>query len=149
MPIRRAALAVLALALAAGCIAHPVGPARTLGKYQGKAVTTAESALSSVETARLAADSAPKSFGPYTAQVVSDAEEAVAKVQGTFESIQPPGQGADALHDELSELLQTASDHVREVRVAARRGELDELAGTAEPLREDADRLRDFAERYK
>jgi hypothetical protein len=112
-------------------------------------VTTATSALSSVETVRLASDTAYKSFGPYTASVVSDAEEAVTKVEGTFDSIQPPNDRADALHDELSRLLTDAADHVRAVRVAARRGELNELAEKAAPLRDDAARLRDFTERNK
>lgn len=33
----------------AACVAHPVGPARTFGKYRGKAVTTAKSARSAVQ----------------------------------------------------------------------------------------------------
>jgi hypothetical protein len=149
VPARRGAAAVLALVLAGGCIAHPVGAARTFGKYRGKAVTTANSALSSVETVRLAANTAHKSFGPYTARVISDAEEAVMKVEGTFDSIQPPDERADALHDELSQLLTDAADHVRDVRLAARRGRLNDLAQDASPLREDAARLREFAERNK
>lgn len=149
MPGRRGATAVLALALAAGCIAHPVGPARTYGKYKGKAVTTATSALSSVETARMAAGAARDSFGPYTATVVSDAEEEVLKAEGTFDSIQPPDERADALHDELSELLTNAADHVRDVRIAARRGEVGRLAEVAAPLQHDATRLREFTENNK
>jgi hypothetical protein len=48
-----------------GCVSHPVGPARTFSKYEGKAVTTAEGALSSVETARLAVQvgASGKTFG--------------------------------------------------------------------------------------
>jgi hypothetical protein len=126
-----------------------VGAARTYGKYQGKAVTSAKSALSSVETVRLAADSARKSFGPYTANVVSDQEEEITKVEGTFDSIQPPGDRADELHAELSQLLSTAADHVREVRVAARRGELAMLPEKAAPLQADAANLRTFVETNK
>jgi hypothetical protein len=149
VPARRVAAAILAIGLAGGCVAHPVGPARTFEKYQGKAVTTANSALSSVEVVRLAADTAHKSFGPYTAGVISDAEEAVTKVEGTFDSIQPPDARADSLHDELSRLLGDAADHIRDVRLAARRGQLDNLAEEAGPLRDDAAQLRDFAEKNK
>jgi hypothetical protein len=81
--------------------------------------------------------------------VLSDSEEALTKAQGTFDSIQPPDDRADALHDELSQLLTSASGHVRDVRVAARRGELDQLSAKALPLREDAAGLRDFTEKYK
>ncbi|MDQ6928959.1 MAG: hypothetical protein M3159_09935, partial [Actinomycetota bacterium] len=130
-------------------IAHPVGPARTFGKYQGKAVTTAKSALSSVATVQLMADSARKSFGPYTGSVLSDSEEALTKAEGTFDSIQPPDDRADALHDELSQILTSASDHVRDVRVAARRGELGQLSDKAVPLADDSARLSDFVQKNK
>jgi hypothetical protein len=153
----RLALATLALALVAlaaltgTCIPHPVGPARTFATYQGKAVTTAESALSAVETVRLAAGGAADdhAFGPYIGQVVSEAEEAVGSLQETFGSIQPPDEQADDLRDELDELLTNALGHVTDVRVAARRGQLPRLADVAAPLEADADALRTFAESRK
>jgi hypothetical protein len=140
---------VLAFVLAA-CVPHPVGPARTFAKYEGKAVTTAESALSAVETARLTAEAASKgnSFGPYTASVIADSEAAATGVQGTFGSIQPPGPEADKLRSELDQLLSDAASHLTDLRVAARRGRLAELSAVAAPLAEDADRLRAFAEEH-
>jgi (p)ppGpp synthase/HD superfamily hydrolase len=147
--VRGAAALVLAAAAATGCIAHPVGPARTLEKYKGKAVTTAKSALAAVETTRLAAETAKKSFGPYVGQVVSDAEEAVTRVQGTFSSIQPPNHQADDLADQLNGILNDASNHIAAVRIAARRGELDDLKSTAAPLSDDAARLRQFSDDNK
>ena len=66
--MRRLGMASIALLCVAGtaCVSHPVGPARSFSKYEGKAVTTAESALSSVETVRLAARAGTERhvFGP-------------------------------------------------------------------------------------
>jgi len=141
---------VLVSVVLAGCVSHPVGPARTFGKYEGKAVTTAESARSTVETVRLAAQTGSEhnAFGPYLSIVVSDAEEAISGVQGTFASIQPPGGPADDLYDELEAILSNASGHIRAVRLAVRRGDLVSLADVAEPLAEDSDRLTSFIEEH-
>jgi hypothetical protein len=135
----------------AGCVAHPVGPARTFGKYEGKAVTTARSALSAVNTVRLAArtGSADHGFGPYLSVLISEQEESVSGVQGTFDSIQPPDGRADDLRDELDGLLADALEHVTDVRLAVRRGDLRELASKAEPLATDAKKLDRFTEAHK
>jgi hypothetical protein len=139
------------LLVLSACVPHPVGPARTFGKYQGKAVTTAESALSAVNATRLAAGAGSRgnAFGPYLSVLVSEQEEAVAKAQGTFGSIQPPNEQADALRAELNTLLSAALDHVTAVRIAVRRGQLSSLADTAAPLSEDAVKLRSFSEGHR
>ena len=137
--------------LAVVCVAHPVGPARTFDKYEGKATTSAKGALSDVATVQLTAQTASKgkALGSYVDVVVSDAEEALSKTQGTFDSIQPPDDKADQLQSELDQILSDALDHVRDVRVAARRGELSSLDKTAEPLDDDAKKLQDFQDRHK
>lgn len=137
---------VLLLGVLAACTPHPVGPARTFEKFEGKAVTTAESALSSVETVRLGATTASNAdaFGPYLSVLISDQEEALTGVQGTFGSIQPPDSDADELRGELDDLLSSAIDHVIDVRLAVRRGDLADLAAAAKPLSADADALERF-----
>lgn len=147
---RRSCATVLAATLLTGCVSHPVGPARTYGKYEGKAVTTADSARSAVETARLAVVAAVKHhvFGPYLSQVIGDAEDDISAVSGTFASIQPPNGRADRLRGELSQLLSDAEDHVAEVRVAVRRGRIGGLGDVAKPLADDADALQSFAEEH-
>jgi hypothetical protein len=142
--LRRWPLAAL-LGLTA-CTPHPVGPARTDGSYLGKARTTAESALSAVETVRLAASAADDSFGPYLSILVSGQEEALSGTQGTFASIQSPSEQSDEVGDELTALLDTALDHIVAVRVATKRGDLHQLEDVAEPLQQDADALRHFIE---
>jgi hypothetical protein len=128
------------------CVSHPVGPARTFGTYEGKARTTAESALSELETARMVARAAAKgnAFGPYTGQVLSDAEESLGGLAGTFGSIQPPDERADRIRAELGDLLTSAQDDVADVRVAARRGRLHDLADVAAPLDHDIEMVEAF-----
>ncbi len=146
-PWPRLSRAVLPLIAVAGCVAHPVGPARTSSKYNGKASTTAKSALSVVETVRLTARAAAegKATGPYVGVVISDAEDSLDGLSGTFESIQPPAE-ADRVREALSGMLGDALDHVAEVRIAVRRGELSGLGRVAEPLGGDAEALRRFLE---
>jgi hypothetical protein len=149
LPIRSLAAAI-ALVLAAGCTPHPVGPARSPGKYEGKAVTTAESALSQVETVRLAADAAGDGhvFGPYLSVLISDQEDALTGLRGTFASIQPPDERSDALRAELDEVLTGALDDVAAARIAARRSQFAEVASMVGPLGRDADGLREFIEEH-
>jgi hypothetical protein len=136
--------------LAAACTPHPVGPARTFGKYEGKAATTAESALSRVQTVRLAAETggAGHAFGPYLSVLISEQEDALSGLQGTFGSIQPPDERSDELRNELNGLLSDAVDHVADVRIAVRRGDLDGLPSVAAPLEADASSLARFVEEH-
>ena len=145
---RRAWFLALLLVLPAACVSHPVGPARTMAKYEGKAATTAKSALSVVETVRLVARAAAdgKAIGTYVDVVVSDAEESLDGLSGTFGSIQPPAERGDRVRDALTGMLDDALDHVAEVRIAARRGDLADLGRVMEPLGHDADVLRQFIE---
>ena len=139
----------LLLLLAWRMVPHPVGAARTYGKYAGKAATTAEAAVSEARTVVLVSDAASNgnAFGPYTSIVVSDSEEGLSGLQSTFNSIQPPDARAAALGSELNDLLGDAVNHARDVRIAARQGDLPHLSNIAKPLVEDADKLEAFAER--
>ena len=140
---------LLLTVLATRAVPHPVGAARTFGKYEGKAVTTAESALSAVETSALIARTYDEgnSFGPYAGQVATDAEADVAAVAGTFNSIQPPDRRSDELQSELDQLLSDASEHTRSVRVALRRSEPPD-ADLLHDLDADAERLHAFVEAH-
>jgi len=134
---RRRAIALLALlAFASACTEHRVGPARTADDYERKARTT-----------RVGRDpprwkpfgllaelsSAGKSFGAFTSVALSEQEDSLAAARADFESIQPPGDGSDDIRDELVPLLDAAMDHVATVRIAARRGELSDLADIGAP----------------
>ena len=147
----RGVAALLVAATLTACVPHPIGPARTFATYEGKAATTAESALSAVQTARLTARAASRHrlFGPYVGQTLGESEDAVSGLAGTFASIQPPNAAADDLRQELSGLLADAEDHLAKLRIAARRGETAALGDKAAPLDDDATRLEAFLERHQ
>ncbi len=145
MRCRRALAGLVLSFVVAGCVAHPVGPARSAESYERKANTTAESALSAVETVRLLAraGSEGNALVTYLSVAVSEQEDALGGLRGTFMSIQPPeGVESAALRDELSTILTSAFDHVGDVRIEIRRGHVGELDIVAEPLAEDAAELR-------
>src|SRR3954466_5845725 len=104
-------------------------PARTRDDYAHKSKDTAESVLSSVQTARLAARIGTRgdAFGPYVSVLLSESDEAVAKAQGSYDRIQPPDAWADATRARLSRLLDRSNTIVSRLRITARRGELDRL----------------------
>lgn len=140
-----AAVAVVAVALAVGCV-QPVGPARTADDYERKAKDTAETVLSSVRTAALAVDVAvrDRAFPQYVSVVLSDAEDEAGGAVTTFGSVQPPGASSDRLRAELNDLLATAEDALSGARIAARRADDQALAAQAEPLDEIAGKLDGF-----
>jgi len=149
--VRRAIVAVLALGVATGCVSHPVGPARTFDTYEDKAATTAEAALSAVSTTILAAQvrSDGNASGPSLSILISEQEDDLTAVQGTFASIQPPDDRSDALRRQLDDILAPAVEHVADVRLTVRRGRLDDLAAVAEPLDDDQRQLRAFLDGHQ
>jgi hypothetical protein len=151
--MRRVVLFGLVLAVAAALVVglHPVGPARTFDDYEHKAKDTAESVVSSLGTARLAASLAPRGrlYGPYVSVLLSEADEAVAHARQTFEGVQPPDHHSDVLRRRLGRLLDRASTHVQSLRIAARRGELSSLDRRARPLPALIERLDRFVDRHE
>ena len=146
MRMLRVGVALVATVLITGCVSHPVSPARTYETYEDKAATTAEAALSAVSTTLLAAQAGTDgdAWGPYLSILVSEQEDELTAVQGTFASIQPPDARSDALRRQLSDLLTPAVDHVAQVRIMVRRGRLDDLTTTALPLNDDQRQLQAF-----
>ena len=146
--MRRVVLVLLVIIVAIGLFVglHPLSPTRTSDDFEHKAKNTAESVLSSVQTARLAARVATRgdAFGPFVSVLLSESDTGVAKAQGEFESLQPPNHHSDRVRDRLDELLTRASDDVARLRITARRGELTRLQRQARPLRALASELRDF-----
>jgi hypothetical protein len=139
---------VLAVAFGLFIGLHPMTPARTADDYRHKAKDTAESVLSSVQTARLAAHtgSSGDALGPYVSVLLSESETAVGKAQTSFSSVQPPDDWSDRVRARLGKLLTRSDDAVSRLRITARRGEIDRLEREARPLRRLASELRRFIE---
>jgi len=125
-------LASLALAALAAC----VGPARTDRVYEGKAVETAKAVRSAAESARLASAAAGRgnATGQYASVVLGDAEDDAGAAVGAFDSIQPPNEAADSLHDRLEPLFTSVTSILRDLRIAARRTDLARLPAIARGL---------------
>jgi hypothetical protein len=138
-----------ALAVVAGCT-RIVGPAPTAEDYELKAASTADAVLSAVRTAEITADASSdrRSFAPYSAVALADAEGDAGGALSAFESIQPPGPASDALRDELTAITDEATSTLATLRITARRGDLDSLARQAEPLEAVARQLEAFSERH-
>ena len=146
--MRKITIAVLVLVVAVALIVglKPMTPARTRDDYAHKAKDTAESVLSSVQTARLAArvGTDGDAFGPYVSVLLSESEDAAAKAQGSFDRVQPPDDWSDATRNRLGRLLDRSNDGLSRLRISARRGELERLARQAKPLGRLATQLRAF-----
>jgi hypothetical protein len=139
-------LAIASLALTGACIA----PARTFDAYAGKAADAAESSVSALRTAILGARVAAegRSFPPTISILVSETEREVTGARDAFISIQPPDQSSDRLRDELLPMLDMAVNGLSELRITARRADLEALPARAAQLRDLADRLEAFAQEY-
>jgi len=142
---RTAALLCLTLLAAAGC----VGPAPTTSVYRGKAGHTAEDALSQLETARLAVETAQRGNLLHASLEVmlTESEDGFSSIQATFDSIQPPDSTeADQLRDKLDKMLAAGSDGLAQLRIAARRGDSAELSATSAELGAVSKQLRAFSD---
>lgn len=139
-PSLRATLLLLALAVAC------VGPSRTDDDYLEKAANTAEATRSAVQTARLVGEAASdgRASGPYSALVLSEAEDDAASVARSFSVVQPPSDQAEQLREELTTLLDEVQAVLSELRIAARQGETTEVGRLAGDLPRLAEQLERF-----
>ena len=140
-------LAVTALAMASACVA----PARTFDDFEGKAVTSAESAASDARTAILTASVAERSRlpGPTTSVIVAEAAVGASSVRDTFASIQPPDAESDALRVELLPVLGRGADLIASMRIAARRSDAETMAAIGVDLEAVATTLERFVEDHR
>jgi hypothetical protein len=134
--------------LAAGAC---VLPARSFDAYESKAVDSAESALSQARTAILTAELAGRGrlFAPIVSVQLQEAEVGAETAASTLASVQPPDAAPDALRAELLPLLERAASLIADLRVEARRGDLDEVARGIAPLEPVADRLERFVSGHR
>jgi hypothetical protein len=146
--VKRARLIAAAAVIAAGSC---VVPARSFDAYESKAVDSAASALSQARSAILTAELAGRGrlFAPLASVQFQEAEVGADTAASTFASVQPPDASSDALRGELLPLLEEAASLIAELRIEARRGDLDRVAGGMAPLKPVADRLERFVAEHR
>lgn len=138
---QRLLLVVLASLVTVGC----VGSSRSLGDYREKAANTAESMISTLETARLVTSAAldGDTFARYLSLVLSEAEDDAGSISEAFQTVQPPeGDESDRIRAELDALLDAATNVLADLRIAAYRDDRAALAASA-------DRLPDLTRRFE
>jgi hypothetical protein len=143
----RSALIVIWLLVGAVLLSACVGPARTTGRYVGKATRTANDAISALQTAALAVHTSERGrmLGPYLNVVLTEAESNFNSVQQTFDSIQPPDtREADTIRDSLDKILTDGSDVLGQLRILARRGDQVKMAVQARSIPGLVDKLQRF-----
>lgn len=132
--------AAVLLVLAPAC----VGPSRSDRDYRRKAAESAQAMVSTVETARLAAEVAADGRGapPYIAVVMRESETAAQSIVTSFSVVQPPSESARRLRREVLTVLEQASSSIGELRIAAYRAELETMPEVSKPLDDLVGKLR-------
>jgi hypothetical protein len=148
---RRRRLLGLAVALAAVVATACVAPARSFDAYEGKAVASADAALSAVRTAKLTGGlaEAHKLYAPYVSVALEQAERDASSVESQFSSIQPPDAASDRLRAQLEPLLGRASAALAQLRIDARRGDIPDYEAHARELADVAAALDDFGRAHQ
>jgi hypothetical protein len=135
----------LLLLLLPACVA----PARSTTDYESKAVDTAETVLSSVQTGSLVVRLGPEQlFPPFISVSLSDAERSASSARSTFLSIQPPDPASDEVRVQLAGLLNRSESALSSARIAARRQDFDALRRSGDELSSAANDLERFIARY-
>jgi Na+-transporting NADH:ubiquinone oxidoreductase subunit NqrC len=138
VPLRRSSAAwvsALPLVLALSACA---GPTHSRNDYKLKLANTAESLDSSAQTVLMVADllEHDRALNPYSASVISDAEDDATSAQQTFDSRQPPDEASDKLRQQADKTLEDVVSAITDARVAARDADLAALRQAASDLKD-------------
>ena len=138
------AAVVVALVLLTGCVGH----SRTDEDYLRKATKTVEVAASSVQTVLLSVQviEGDGGFDPFLGRVIGQAEDDVSAALDSFGVVQPPSTDADAVRDEVDELVGDTADLLADARIAMRRSDPDTVVGLRSQLEHTAAELERFIE---
>jgi hypothetical protein len=134
--------AMLVAVAAAACTTNSPGHAG----YESRAATTAERMISPVATGELLAELGRRGnlLGPYAKTATTGALDQADAIQSAWNQVQPPDPRSEPLRTELDRLLQRATDALVELRIAARKGDLERLGRYERPLGRLAARLEKF-----
>jgi hypothetical protein len=144
--IRRAVAAACVALLCCGC----AGPTLTDRAMRSQASRSAESAVSEIETIKLALQTQldGKAWWRFTDVLVTDSESALSSIESTLSSRQPPSRETADVRAEVVTALGDAVDLAAEARIAVREhdearleqliSDLDDMSGRLSGLESGA-----------
>jgi hypothetical protein len=111
--------------LLASCTTNSPGTAG----YESRAATTAERMVSPVATGQLLAQLGAKGdlFGAYAKTATTGTLDEADQIQSAFNQVQPPNLRAEKLRAQIDDLLQRSTSALVDLRIAARKGDLEAL----------------------
>jgi hypothetical protein len=118
--------------------------------YESRASTTAERMISPVSTGALLANLGGRGnlLGPYAKTATTNALDEADTIQSGWNQVQPPNDHSQRIGSELDKLLQRSTDELVNLRVAARKGDLEALQRFERPLNRLMAQLRRFEQRH-
>jgi hypothetical protein len=127
-----------------------VAPAYNESQYESKVAHTAEDAVSVIETVRMAAEASSRHGLPTNPidVLISEQEDILGSVTGTFSSVQPPDADMERLRDEVLDLLDEVQTHLEDARIANRDNEVELAERAIEGAEPASKKLDDIASRY-
>ena len=125
-----------------------VAPAWNASQYHAKLVATAEEAVSAIQTVRLALAEVEQHtlFSNAVDVAISNQEDALSSVSGTFASIQPPHGTLDDDRRKVLDLLDKAQTEVEQARIEYRRGDIASARAHIESLTSTEHQLQKIAD---
>jgi Na+-transporting NADH:ubiquinone oxidoreductase subunit NqrC len=138
VPLRRSSAAWVSALLLVLALSSCAGPTHSRNDYKLKLANTAESLDSSAQTVLMVADllEHDRALNPYSASVISDAEDDATSAQQTFDSRQPPDEASDKLRQQADKTLEDVVSAITDARVAARGDDLAALRQAASDLKD-------------
>jgi hypothetical protein len=88
-------------------------------------------------------------LGPFAKTATTGTLDEADAIQSGFDQVQPPDRRSNKLRNELDQLLQGATDELVDLRIAARKGDLEALGRFERPLARLAARLQRFQQDHE
>jgi hypothetical protein len=124
----RAAIALLPVGVVAASLWYVVAPPRDASAYRDRASESAQTLRSQVQTAKIWAQAVAdgKALGRSAAVGLDDNEKQAQAAASRFSAYDPP-RGTDDVRSEFTSLASAVTDELARLRIAAQRGDWDEV----------------------
>lgn len=139
-------LVALLVMACAGCTA----PAYSESQFRHKAAVTASDSVSAIEVVRLSVLETARHdlFQNPIDVAISDAEDNISAVAGTFSLVQPPDHNMVVLRHKVLELVTDAQSQLERARIAFRQRRMTTALEAVSAAHKDAQQLDRIATRY-